>query len=74
MITYYYFYFKISLSSSQCYEFDKFEAYETEEAAVSRGMDLLNGNQLWAVIIFQDGSNITNQSDRTPTHIKYKIR
>lgn len=59
---------------AQCYDFDKFEGYETEEAAVARGMDLMNDNQLWAVIIFQDGSNITNQFNRIPTHIKYKIR
>ena len=59
----------------QCYEFDKFEAYETEEAAVARGMDLMNDNKLWAVVIFEDGSNITNPgSDGVPTHIKYKIR
>jgi len=58
----------------QCYEFDKFEAYETEEAAVARGMDLMNDNKLWAVVIFQDGSNITNPDAGVPTHIKYKIR
>lgn len=56
----------------QCYEFNKFEGFATEEEAVSYGIKLLSQDQLWAVIIFEgDGSN---SSDELPAHTIYKIR
>lgn len=57
----------------QCYDFDKFEGFPSEEDAVIRGLNLLDQTQLWAVIIFDDdGSNST--SEELPSHVKYKIR
>lgn len=58
---------------SQCFEFDRFEGYPTEEEALAQGYKLLDANQLWAVIIFDD--NATNlHPDFLPEHVTYKIR
>nr|QST14975.1 ABCA1-1 protein [Diaphanosoma celebensis] len=56
-----------------CYEFDKFEGYETEVEAVKRGMDLINSTELWAVIAFQH-EDLNVSAGSLPSHVKYKIR
>jgi len=57
----------------QCYEFNKFEAFDTEEEAVVRGMQLLETHQLWAIVAFQP-QPVDNNSTRLPHHVTYKIR
>ncbi|KAK4029566.1 hypothetical protein OUZ56_022545 [Daphnia magna] len=58
----------------ECYEFDKFEGFPSEEEAVVRGLNLLNENQLWAVIIFDNADSNFTSEDELPKHLKYKIR
>ncbi len=59
--------------SMQCYEFDKFEGYATEEEAVERGMGLIDTGGLWAVIVFKaQNNNLTSQD--LPHNITYKLR
>ena len=60
----------------QCYDFDKFEGYPSEEEAVVRGINLLDQTQLWAVIIFDssDSNSTLGSEDELPNHITYKIR
>ena len=44
-----------------CIELDKFEAVPDEEDLVSRGMELIESNKLWAGLVFLDvkaGRNI----------------
>ncbi len=57
----------------QCYEFDKFEGFATEEEAVKRGLSLIDTGGLWAVIVFLDNeSNFTTKE--LPHNIAYKLR
>lgn len=59
--------------SIQCYEFDKFEGYATEEEAVERGMNLIDVGGLWAVIVFKH-QNFDITSQNLPHNITYKLR
>ncbi|XP_046463654.1 ATP-binding cassette sub-family A member 7-like isoform X2 [Daphnia pulex] len=57
----------------ECYEFDKFEGYATEEEAVERGKSLIDIGGLWAVIVFKaQNNNLTSQD--LPHNITYKLR
>lgn len=62
---------------SKCYEFNKFEAFSTEEEATVRGMQLMETNQLWAIVAFQPDetdNHSTLSDDFLPPHVTYKIR
>lgn len=57
----------------QCYDFDKFEGYATEEEAEKRGLELIDSDGLWAVIAFQH-EDLESTTTTLPFHVKYKIR
>ena len=54
-----------------CIELDKFEAVADEEELVSRGMDLIRSNKLWAGLVFLD---MEEGGEQLPKFISYKIR
>ncbi|XP_031707233.1 phospholipid-transporting ATPase ABCA1 isoform X1 [Anarrhichthys ocellatus] len=54
-----------------CLELDKFEAAPTESHLVSRALELLNNDTLWAAIVFE---NLQPNSSHPPPYVKYKIR
>ncbi|XP_059350163.1 phospholipid-transporting ATPase ABCA1-like [Daphnia carinata] len=57
----------------ECYEFDKFEGFDTEKEAVERGMDLIDTGGLWAVLVFKN-QNVDLASQNLPHNITYKLR
>ena len=59
----------------QCYEFNKFVGFSSEEEAVSHGVKLLSQNRLWAVIIFEgEDRNDSRLDEKIPSYTTYKIR
>nr|AIN44098.1 ATP-binding cassette sub-family A member 1 [Laodelphax striatellus] len=57
------------LSYVNCIDFDKIKAYSSEEAATKFGMKLLEKNELFAVLVFEN----QNGNQLTP-FVSYKIR
>ena len=54
-----------------CMELDKFEAVEDEEELVTKGMDLIRSNKLWAGLVFLD---MEDSGEKLPKFVSYKIR
>ena len=55
-----------------CLEMDKFEAVDTEEEVTTRGLELLDTNQLWGGLVSKQTKKQTqpvNQPQQTNKHI-----
>lgn len=56
----------------ECFDLDRFEGYDTEDDIVTKGLELISENKLWAGIFFM---NMERKKDDTlPPYIQYKIR
>ncbi|XP_067120260.1 phospholipid-transporting ATPase ABCA1-like isoform X3 [Centruroides vittatus] len=56
----------------ECFDLDRFEGYDTEDDIVTKGLELISENKLWAGIFFM---NMERKKDDTlPPYIRYKIR
>ncbi|XP_014662041.1 PREDICTED: LOW QUALITY PROTEIN: ATP-binding cassette sub-family A member 1-like [Priapulus caudatus] len=55
-----------------CFELDKFEAVEDEEAVVLRGLELQKDSLLWAGLVFETTS--ADDATELPPHVTFKIR
>lgn len=53
-----------------CFEFDKFEGYESESALVKAGLNYMEDERLWAALVF----DVPSDASEIPKHITYKIR
>uniref|UniRef100_A0A8C4Y899 P-type phospholipid transporter n=1 Tax=Gopherus evgoodei TaxID=1825980 RepID=A0A8C4Y899_9SAUR len=62
----------LSRSCPQCVSLDKVEAVASEEELVSRALQLLEGRQFWAGVVFLPPDNATH-GELSP-HVRYKIR
>uniref|UniRef100_A0A674IQN4 ABC transporter domain-containing protein n=1 Tax=Terrapene triunguis TaxID=2587831 RepID=A0A674IQN4_9SAUR len=56
----------------ECVSLDKVEAVASEEQLVSRALQLLEGRQFWAGVVFLPPDNAT--PGELPPHVRYKIR
>uniref|UniRef100_A0A674ILM6 ABC transporter domain-containing protein n=1 Tax=Terrapene triunguis TaxID=2587831 RepID=A0A674ILM6_9SAUR len=56
----------------RCVSLDKVEAVASEEQLVSRALQLLEGRQFWAGVVFLPPDNAT--PGELPPHVRYKIR
>uniref|UniRef100_A0A3Q1GH78 P-type phospholipid transporter n=1 Tax=Acanthochromis polyacanthus TaxID=80966 RepID=A0A3Q1GH78_9TELE len=54
-----------------CFDLNKFEAAPTEGLLVTRALDLLENDTLWAGFVFE---NLQENSSDIPPYVKYKIR
>lgn len=63
----------------QCVSLDKLEAVPSEEALVSRALELLGERRLWAGIVFLSPEHPLDPSELSspalgPGHLRFKIR
>ncbi|XP_075758760.1 phospholipid-transporting ATPase ABCA7 isoform X2 [Pelodiscus sinensis] len=56
----------------ECVSLDKVEAVASEEQLVARALQLLEGRQFWAGVVFLPPDNAT--PGELPPHVRYKIR
>ncbi|GFT33344.1 phospholipid-transporting ATPase ABCA1 [Nephila pilipes] len=54
----------------QCFEMNRFVAFESEKDIEMKGMELIKDNKLWAGVVF---TNLENR-EQLPHYIQYKIR
>ncbi|CAG7721592.1 unnamed protein product [Allacma fusca] len=54
----------------KCVKYDKIKGFDTEKQAMAAAMPLIEGNRIWAVVIF----NVDNNSTTSPKILQYKIR
>ncbi|RWS28570.1 ATP-binding cassette sub-family A member 7-like protein [Leptotrombidium deliense] len=55
----------------QCFEVEKFEGFKDEREIITKGLDLIAENKLWAALVFE---NLHANHDKLPPYVKYKIR
>lgn len=56
--------------SFQCFEMNRFVAFNSENDIEKNGMELIQENKLWAGIVFTN----LDKRDQLPHYIQYKIR
>ncbi|KAG8195500.1 hypothetical protein JTE90_010802 [Oedothorax gibbosus] len=54
----------------QCFEMNRFVAFDTENDIELKGMELIKENKLWAGVVFTN----LDKRDQLPHYIQYKIR
>lgn len=55
----------------QCFEFNKFEGFETERELETASLGYIGDNKLWAGLVFEMNATAGNT---IPSYVKYKIR
>lgn len=61
-------------NSIECFELDKFIGYRTEEEAIKAGIELMEKESFWSLIVFEEAKTHLNSSSHLPQIINYKIR